>query len=166
MKDKYLSEHTPSMADFCVSRRQFLNRFGMGFGALSLAGMMSELATPEAVAAAAQSGPLAAKQPHFPAKAKQVVHIFAQGAPSHIDTWDPKPALEKYADQPLPGTNGVGLPSPFKFEKKGKSGIEVSDVFPRLGEHVDNMAIIRSMWTDIPSHEFASILMNTGSGRR
>ncbi len=164
MKDKYLAEHTPSMADFCVSRRQFLNRFGMGFGALSLAGMMADLGTPEAMAAS--SGPLAVKQPHFPAKAKQVVHIFAQGAPSHIDTWDPKPALERYADQPLPGSNGVGLPSPFSFEKKGKSGVEVSEVFPRLGEHVDSMAVIRSMWTDIPSHEFASILMNTGSGRR
>src|SRR5208282_3447302 len=108
---------------------------------------------------------LAPRQPPLPAKAKHVVHIFAQGAPSHIDTFDPKPALARYDGQSLPGLGGVAMPSPFKFAKKGQSGIEVSEVFPYIGEHVDDMAIIRSMWTDIPAHEIATVMMNTGSLR-
>ncbi|MEW6303538.1 MAG: DUF1501 domain-containing protein [Verrucomicrobiota bacterium] len=169
MSDKYQSEHNPSLSDLFFTRRQFLNRFGTGFGALSLAGFLPELLSP-GEAAAAPSGPLSPKQAHFPAKAKRVIHIFAQGAPSQVDTWDPKPALKDYAeknpDKPLPGQGGVSLPSPFNFEKKGRSGLEVSEVFPKIGEHADNIAVIRSMYTDIPSHEFASMLMNTGSGRR
>src|SRR6185437_1223792 len=77
--------------------------------------------------------------------------------------WDPKPTLAKFADQTLPGLNGLAFPSPFKFNKKGKSGIEVSEVFPMLGDCIDDMAIIRSMWTDIPAHEPASRFINTGS---
>jgi len=103
------------------------------------------------------------KTPHFPAKAKRVVHIFAQGAPSQVDTWDPKPALTKASGQQVPG--GVAMGSPFSFSKHGKSGIEVSEVFPKLAEHVDELAIIRSMHTDIPAHEVATVFMNTGSLR-
>jgi len=144
--------------DFC-SRRQFLARCGMGLGVLGLASLLSE----EVLAAAAAPGIV--KSTHFPAKAKHVIHIFAQGAPSHIDTWDPKPVLAKYADQSLPGLNGVAMPSPFKFTKYGKSGIEVSEVFSALGGHVDDMAVIRSMYTDIPAHDVATVMMNTGSLR-
>src|SRR5205085_319431 len=96
--------------------------------------------------------PLAPKDPHFPAKAKRVVHIFASGAPSQVDTWDPKPGLVKYDGQSIPGKGGVAMPSPFKFTPRGRSGIPVSEVFPKIGEHVDDMAIIRSMYTDIPAH--------------
>jgi hypothetical protein len=142
------------------SRRQFLARCGMGLGALGLASLVSEDAIAAATGAAA-----GAKPTHFPAKAKHVIHIFAQGAPSHIDTWDPKPALAKYEDQTLPDLNGVAMPSPFKFTKRGKSGIEVSEVFDALGNHVDDMAIIRSMHTDIPAHDVATVFMNTGSLR-
>lgn len=142
------------------SRRQFLARCGMGLGALGLASILSE----EAIAAA--NGAAAGVKPtHFPARAKSVIHIFAQGAPSHIDTWDPKPVLAQYDDQSLPGLNGVAMPSPFKFTKRGKSGIEVSEVFDALGHHVDDMAIIRSMHTDIPAHDVATVFMNTGSLR-
>src|SRR5262252_1421059 len=116
--------------DVLYSRRQFLTRCGMGLGVLGLASLLSE----EILAA---DGPAAIVKPtHFPAKAKHVIHIFAQGAPSHVDTWDPKPVLAKYQDQALPGLNGVAMPSPFKFTKRGKSGIEVSEVFSALGEHV------------------------------
>ena len=132
----------------------------MGLGALGLASLLSEDAIAAATGAAA-----GVKPTHFPAKAKHVIHIFAQGAPSHIDTWDPKPALAKYEDQTLPDLNGVALPSPFKFTKRGKSGIEVSEVFDALGNHVDDMAIIRSMHTDIPAHDVATVFMNTGSLR-
>src|SRR5256885_8202977 len=134
------------------SRRQFLTRCGMGLGVLGLASLLSE-----EVLAAGASGIV--KPTHFPAKAKHVIHIFAQGAPSHVDTWDPKPALQKYADQPLPGLNGVAMPSPFKFTKRGQSGIEVSEVFSALGEHVDDMAVIRSMHTDIPELYVTTVMM-------
>jgi len=132
----------------------------MGFGALSLSALLSN----NALAAEAAS-PLAPKAPPFPAKARHVIHIFAQGAPSHVDTWDPKPALAAYDGKSIPGMDGVAMASPFKFSKRGKSGIEVSEVFPKLGEQVDDLAIIRSCYTDIPAHEVATTFMNTGSLR-
>ena len=96
-------------------------------------------------------------------KAKHVIHIFAEGAPSHVDTWDPKPMLSKMNDQTIPGHEGLAFGSPFKFNKSGKSGIEVSEVFPKLAGCIDDMAVIRSMWTDIPAHDVAQRFMNTGS---
>jgi hypothetical protein len=163
---KYLAEHSPQPADFFLTRRQFLQRAGMGFGALSLAGLLGEsLLGHNASAAADLSGALVPKSQHFPAKAKHVVHIFAQGAPSHIDTWDPKPALQQYEGKAIPGTQGVAMASPFKFTRRDQSGIEVSEVFPKLGEHVDDLAVIRSCYTDIPAHDVATIFMNTGSLR-
>ena len=143
------------------SRRQFLSRLGMGFGALGLASLLRE-DTLFAADADGNLSPLAPKIPPFPAKAKRVIHIFAQGAPSQVDTWDPKPSLGKYDGQSI-GGKGVAMASPFKFQRYGRSGIEVSEVFPKLAQHVDEMAIIRSMWTDIPAHELATVMMNTGS---
>jgi len=151
---------------FFQTRRQFLSRFGMGMGALGLASLLGpELLLPESTQASGDVSSLTPKIPPLPAKAKHVVHIFAQGAPSHIDTFDPKPELAKYDGQPLPGMSGVAMQSPFQFQKRGSSGIEISEVFPNIGEHVDEMAIIRSMWTDIPAHEVATVMMNTGSLR-
>jgi Protein of unknown function (DUF1501) len=159
------AEHTPTLDDLCFTRRQFLERTGMGYGALCLASVLGTnlLTGPRAEAAAKGINPLAPRAPQFPVKAKAVIHIFASGGPSHVDTWDPKPMLEKYADQPIPGSNGLAFPSPFKFTKKGKSGIDVSEVFPKLGECVDDLAVVRSLWTDIPAHEVAQRFMNTGS---
>jgi len=99
----------------------------------------------------------------FKAKAKAVIHIFAEGGPSQVDTWDPKPELAKYNNKTIPGHDGLAFGSPFKFTPKGKSGIECSEVFPALGECIDDMAVIRSLWTDIPAHEVAQRFMNTGS---
>lgn len=160
-------EHQPQPSDRFLTRRQMLNRFGMGMGGVGLAAMMGdELLAGRALGAGANDlNPLAPKNPHFPAKAKRVIHIFAQGAPSHVDTWDPKPMLTKYDGKSIPGGNGVAFGSPFKFTKQGKSGVEVSEVFPKLGEHIDKMAVVRSLWTDIPSHEVATVFMNTGSLR-
>jgi len=155
-----ISQHRPSQADLCVTRRQFLNRFGMGFGALSLASLLGETAH-----ATANLSPTAAHAPHFPATAKRVIHIFSQGGPSHIDTWDPKPGMSKYAGQDVPLIGGLPLPSVFNFSKSGKSGVEVSEIFPKIGESIDDIAVIRSMTTDVPAHEFATLMMNTGSGR-
>lgn len=143
-----------------ATRRDFLARTGMGIGALALEALLQEtLATP----ASAAINPLAAHKPPLAAKAKAVIHIFAGGAPSHLDTFDPKPALEKYRDQSLPGKSGVGFPSPFKFAPHGKSGLELSELFPNLGNVADEMCVIRSMFTDVPAHGPASKLMNTGS---
>src|ERR1700677_5165275 len=157
-------EHRPE--DSIFTRRQFLSRLGMGFGALSLTSLvgMGILQPPDA--AADVFSPFAPKAPQFPAKATRVLHIFASGAPSHLDTWDPKPILAQYDEKAMPDDkNGTVFASPFKFKKMGQSGIEVSEIFPMLGEHVDDMAIIRSMNTDIPDHLAASLMMNTGSTR-
>ncbi len=160
------AEHTPTLDDLCFTRRQFLERTGMGYGAMCLASVLGGSLRGASRAQAGLVGslnPLAPRAPHFPVKAKSVIHIFASGGPSQVDTWDPKPALEKYADREIPGARGLAFPSPFKFSQKGESGIEVSEVFPKLGECVDDMAVLRSLWTDIPAHEVAQRFMNTGS---
>jgi hypothetical protein len=154
--------------DLLVTRRQFLNRTGLGFGALSLTGLVGLGLLPEDAIGVDPSSysPLAPKTPHFAPKAKRIIHIFASGAPSHIDTWDPKPTLAKFHDKSLPGDGGgTGFASPFTFAKKGRSGIEVSEVFPLLGQHIDSLAVVRSMFTDIPDHNAATLMMNTGSTR-
>src|SRR3954464_6274305 len=118
------AEHSPRPEDYFQTRREFLRRSGMGFGALSLATLLGgELfgSNLQAAAAAVAGGPLAPKQPHFPAKAKHVIHIFAEGAPSHVDTWDPKPELAKWAGKELPGLRGKAFPSPFEFKRRGSS---------------------------------------------
>jgi len=145
-----------------MTRRKFLQRAGMGFGMLSLAALLGEEFFSAAARAEGTPG-LEPRTPPLPAKAKRVVHIFAQGAPSHVDTWDPKPALAQYDGKSIPNMDGVAMASPFKFNKMGKSGIEVSEVFPKLGELADDLAVIRSMYTDIPAHEVATVMMNTGS---
>jgi hypothetical protein len=151
-------------AAMTTSRRRFLSNFGMGMGGIGLATLLG----PELLGAESSTGesPAAfAVRPHFPPKAKRVLHIFAQGAPSHVDTWDPKPSLTKYDGKVIEQLDGVAFASPFKFSKRGASGIEVSEVFPRLGEHVDKMTVIRSMHTDIPDHIFSTYMMSTGQGR-
>ena len=159
-----IKQHLPSAADFFATRRQFLNRFGMGFGALSLSSLLGA-GSPATANAAAALSPLGPKTGHFAGTAKRVIHIFSQGGPSHVDTWDPKPALAKYAGTEVEKIGGMPLPTQFKFEKKGQSGVEVSELFPKIGECIDDVAVIRSMNTDIPAHDIATIMMNTGSGR-
>jgi hypothetical protein len=157
-----------NIEDYFLTRRQFLNRVGLGMGALSLATLLDPhdlMGAPQVVNPSLATNPLLPRPGHFPGKAKSVIHIFAQGAPSHIDTWDPKPALVKMDGRNLPGNLGIGMGSPFKFTKMGRSGIEVSELFSNVGQHIDDMAVIRSMYTDIPAHEVATVFMNTGSLR-
>ena len=143
-----------------LSRRDLLARSGLGLGALGLAGVFAD--------AGDLAGPLAPKSPHFPAKAKRVVHFFLNGGPSQVDTFDPKPALQKYAGKPLPETlrterkTGGALPSPFKFQKYGRSGIEVSELFAETAKHIDDITVIRSMKAQVPNHEPSLMLMNCG----
>ena len=159
-----ITQHLPSAADFCATRRQFLNRFGMGYGALSLGALLGQASSGNARASASLS-PMTPRSGHFPGTAKRVIHIFTQGGPSHIDTWDPKPGMAAYVGKDVPEIGGLPLPSQFPFKKMGQSGTEVSSLFPKIGESIDEIAVIRSMKTDIPAHEFATVMMHTGSGR-
>ncbi len=152
------------LADYFLTRRQFLNRVGMGMGALSLAHMLPADLLAAQPSSLAPTGPLSPRPSHFPGKAKAIIHIFAQGAPSHVDTWDPKPQLTAMNGKSIPGGD-IALGSPFKFSKYGQSGLEVSEVFAKTAQHADDLAVVRSMWTDIPAHEVATVFMNTGSLR-
>jgi Protein of unknown function (DUF1501) len=154
-----------------LSRRDLLARSGLGFGALALGGLLRDAGL-LAAAPIDPTKPLAPRAPHFPAKAKRVIHIFANGGPSHVDTFDPKPLLAKYAGKPLPRENlrterktGAAFPSPFRFRKYGQSGTEVSELFPHVAECVDDIAVIRSMYADVPNHEPSLLLMNCGEAR-
>ena len=118
------------------------------------------------------SNPLAPRAPHFPAKAKHVIHIYLNGGPSQVDTFDPKPLLKKYEGKTLPQGNltterktGTALPSPFRFQKYGQSGIEVSEIFARTAQHIDDICVIRSMHANTPNHEQSMRLMNCGDER-
>ncbi len=144
------------------SRRDALRTMGAGFGMLGLANLMRANIAPAA-------SPLQPKAPHFEAKAKHVIFLFLNGGPSQVDTFDPKPMLTKYHGQPAPSGNlkterktGNLLASPFQFKRYGKSGIEVSEIFPKLGECIDDICVIRSMYTDRPNHEPSLFMMNTG----
>src|SRR4051794_13669719 len=170
-----MGHHRPNLEHLAFTRREFLSRCGMGMGAVSLAGLFGGLLTPPQSALANENfvTPLSPKAPHFPAKAKHIIHIFANGGPSHVDTFDPKPSLEKHAGKPLPMENlkterrtGAAFASPFKFKKYGKSGIEVSDLFPNVAESIDEIAVIRSMHADVPNHEPSLLLMNCGEARQ
>lgn len=149
-----------------LTRRELLTRSGTGFGMLGLAGLLQDEAS-------AASSPLRQKQPHYEPKARRVVHLFMNGGPSQVDTFDYRPELEKFAGQPLPGGNfrterqtGGLLPSPFKFRQHGESGLWASDLFRQTANwHIDDMAIIRSMQAEVPNHEPSLMLMNCGSAR-
>ena len=147
-----------------LNRRDMLCRSGTGLGLLGLSALFAE----EQSRAAEPGGPLAPKRPHFVPRAKRMIHFFCNGGPSHVDTFDPKPALTKYAGQPLPQTllterkTGMAFPSPFAFRKCGESGLEISEIFARTAEHADSLAVIRSMYAHVPNHEPSLMLMNCG----
>ena len=163
--------HGPRPEDAALSRRELLRRCGMGMGSLGLAMLAGDLALPPAARAASplSVNPLAPRPPHFPGRAKRVVHFFLNGGPSHVDSFDPKPALEKYAGKPVPGGNlpterktGGCLPSPFTFSRHGRSGLEISDLFPQIAGCADDLCVIRSMKAEVPNHEPSLMLMNCG----
>ncbi|MSR58009.1 MAG: DUF1501 domain-containing protein [Planctomycetaceae bacterium] len=156
-----------------------LSRLGNGVGLLGLAAVLgdesrlggAQLYAAEAPGVASAAGtPLSPKSPHFPPRATRVIHLFMNGGPSQVDTFDPKPALEKYAGQAPPAelvntmrrTKGSLMPSPFKFEKRGQSGIEVSELFPHISRCIDDLCVIRSMHTNLPNHEPSFLMMNSG----
>ena len=155
--------HTPTNRP--LTRRQALKTMGCGFGYLSLASLVGE-----SLARAESSGDRAAWMITDKPKAKHVIFLFMNGGLSQIDSFDYKPALEKYHGQPMPGGDlaherktGNLMKSPFSFKKYGQSGIEVSEIFPHLGECVDDMCFVRSVFTEIPNHVPALEMMNTGA---
>ncbi|TWU56751.1 hypothetical protein Poly51_26680 [Rubripirellula tenax] len=157
------------MMNQIANRRQLLTQSGMGLGMLALAGLMSDDAGAQQATDGGGGSSLRSKSPHFAAKAKRVIHLFANGGPSQIDTFDPKPALEKMAGKTLSDKlgrdrrlGGVAHPSIFKFAKHGECGTEVSELFPNVAKHVDKMCVIRSMVTDVPNHEPGLMMMNCG----
>ncbi|MCA9090511.1 MAG: DUF1501 domain-containing protein, partial [Planctomycetaceae bacterium] len=153
-----------------MSRRQMLTRAAGGFGAIALTGMLAEM---DALADGSGSrDPLAPRPGHYPAKAKNVIFLFMSGGVSHVDSFDPKPRLTKDHNKTLNVHNHRGHIGNFQqhfkkaqweFRHRGESGIEVSDLFPHVGEVIDDIAVIRSMTTDHIAHYEATLGMHTGS---
>lgn len=146
-----------------ICRRETLLRLGAGFGGLALSGLLHETAT------AGSTYDLTPKRPHHPARAKAVIQLFMHGGPSHVDLLDPKPALKRHDGSPPPGSvvddenrtkNLMG--SPFKFRKCGQSGLEFSELMDKVSEHADDIAVVRSMFTEHRNHEQAIWMANTG----
>lgn len=168
-------DHRQDLEDRFLTRRDLLGRMGSGFAMLGLSGVLGGeglLAHSAQAATVPSLNPLSPKMAPLPAKAKRVIFLFMNGGPSQVDTFDPKPLLAKYVNTPLPielkteRKTGAALPSPFTFKKYGQSGIEVSEIFPHVAQHVDDMAIIRSMYADVPNHEPSLLLMNCGDARQ
>ena len=145
-----------------LPRRHFLASCGMGMGLSALAPLLH-----------GRGNPMFPKGPHFTPKAKRVIHLFMNGGPSHVDTFDPKPELAKWHGKILPDEHrlsterktGAAYKSPFAFKKYGQSGLPVSDLFPHVAKHADDLCVIRSMRADVPNHEPSLMLMNCGDGR-
>src|SRR5262245_58975599 len=144
------------------SRRRFLRDAGGGFGLLALSWMLHQEGV-LADAGAEPPNPLAPKAPHFEPRIKRVIYLFMHGGPSHLETFDPKPAVQRLGGQPLPESFGMVatrrkvaknplLATKWTFGKFGESGIEVSDLLPHISGHVDDLAVIRSCWADSVNH--------------
>ena len=145
-----------------LSRRSILQRSGLGVASLGLAKLIEG-----SNAIASESERIS--KPHFTPRAKRVVHIFLNGGSSQVDTFDPKPTLKKFADRSVTDNlaterkTGAAFPSPFRFRKHGESGIEVSELFEQTAKHIDDIAVIRSMYAEVPNHEPSLMLMNCGN---
>lgn len=146
------------------SRREMLQRVSSGFGMMAFAGLLGERAARQAIAD--YTNPLAPKEPHFAPKAKRVIYACMRGGPSHVDTFDHKPALAEHDGKSAPEQRGRTLmASPWKFEKHGESGLPISELFPHVAKHADQMCLINSLWTDVPNHPQAFLMMHTGEFR-
>ena len=166
--------HNDPFLDLFLSRRELLGSMGNGFAALGLMGVLGESALGSTLKlgdSGKNSNVLAPHLPPMKAKAKRVIFLFMNGGPSQVDTFDPKPMLQKYSGQPIPlhlpteRKTGAAFPSAYSFKKYGQSGIEVSEIFPNVAKHVDDMVVIRSMHADVPNHEPSLLLMNCGESR-
>jgi hypothetical protein len=171
-----VSRFVPNLTPCGRTRREFLWQVGGGFAGLALVDLLSRdgffVSSSAAESSKHGTNPLAPKPAHFAAKAKHAVFLFMNGAPSHVDTFDFKPALTKYngtsyqGDTPV-GSNGrpIGylMQTPFPFRKHGKSGLEISSLFPHTAKFADDLCVIRSLYTDTAAHASGCLQMNTGS---
>ncbi|TWU05004.1 DUF1501 domain-containing protein [Stieleria varia] len=145
-------------------RRQVLKASALGFGHLALASMMGSKSS-------ADEPTTAANKTHFPPRAKRIVFLFMKGGPSHVDTFDPKPMLDRDHGKPLPfdlprvtfAKQGNLLRSPWRFRQHGESGLPVSDLFPHVAQHIDDLCVLRSVHGTNPSHGGASMKLHTGT---
>jgi hypothetical protein len=150
-----------------VTRRQLLQSSAVGFGHLAFAALLGG----QAAADAGRTSPLAAKPTHIPARAKRIVFLFMKGGPSHVDTFDPKPLLDRDHGKPPPfelprvtfAKQNNLLRSPWRFRQYGESGLPVSDLFPHVARHVDDLCILRSVHGTNPAHGGALLKLHTGS---
>lgn len=151
------------------SRREVLRTAGTGLGWMALSTMLQA----EQSAPLQSLNPLATRSPHFMPRAKHIIHIYLNGGPSQVDTWDPKPELTKWSGKKLPLTNvtteretGTALASPFSFAQYGQSGLWCSEIFKQTAsQHADRICVIRSMYCNTPNHEQSMRLMNSGDER-
>jgi hypothetical protein len=148
-----------------LSRRDLLTRLAGGFGAIGLSTVLADAGLLAAEASAAKNNPLAPKAPHYPPRAKRLIFLFMNGGPSHVDTFDPKPVLNCRSGEPLPESlaglskrrkKGNLMGSPFAAAPRGESGIEVSELYPEISRHIDDLCVVRSMWTDTRTTSRAS----------
>ncbi|MBX3412845.1 MAG: DUF1501 domain-containing protein [Pirellulales bacterium] len=167
---------TPNSQACGQTRREFFWQAGGGLTASALAYLLAQdgffASTAKAAGSAEMESPFAPKLPHFAPQAKSVVFIFCYGGVSQVDTWDPKPALDKWNGQPIPNLDhdplfkvrnpGTLLASTRRFSPAGQAGIPVSDLFPHLARHVDDLAVIRSCYADSFAHGSGLLQMNTG----
>src|SRR5262245_32075001 len=153
-----------------LSRRDFLVQAANGFGAVALAALLHD----EGRSQSASTNPLAARRPHFQAKAKNVIFLYMDGGPSQMDTFDPKPRLDKEHGQPMKvkveptqfNNNGAVMRSPWKFKQYGQSGLWVSDLFPHVATCADELAVVRSMVSNFSEHSNANYFLHSGHGQQ
>ena len=153
-----------------LTRRDSLRRIGNGFGMMAFAGMLGESLSKAGVDAG-ETG-LGLAKLDYPQRVKRVIFLFMNGGLSTIDAFDPKPALAKYDGQPMPGGSiaterktGELMKSPFEFKKYGQCGMDISELWPHLGEVADDICWIRSVYTEIPNHEPSCLMLNTGANQ-
>jgi hypothetical protein len=155
------TEQNSWLSERALTRRRMLGRLAGGFGLVGLAGMLG----PQSLCAATGAN----AKPHFQPRARRVIFLFMNGGPSHVDTFDPKPALKTHEGKQPDGelykkSKGSGfMPSPLAFQRQGRSGIEISESLPHIGRVIDDCCILRSMKTDVPNHEPALLQMHTGN---
>ena len=168
------SHHCRRFAPRPVSRREMLARSAHGFGALALLGLLSDRAFGATVATepARPRNDLRSRPPHFPPRARNVIFLYMDGGPSQVDTFDPKPRLNREHGQPFAlkmeptqfNDNGTTLGSPWEFRRYGQSGIPVSDLFPYVGQCADDLCVVRSMTANFSEHTNANYFLHTGLG--
>lgn len=160
--------HDAPLGRHLLDRRGFLSHMATGVGGIALGSILAEKGL---LAAGPKAGPLAPRPPHFPAKAKRVIHIYCTGAVSHLDTWDYKPDLIKRHGEPMPGAeklltfqgeNGSLTKSPWTFRPRGECGKYASDLLPHLAERVDDMCFIHSLTSKTNTHGPGEMFMSTG----